>query len=146
LAERPGLERFIGSSVILGIRPETFEDAELAADAPADRRFRTRVELREALGSEVLVHFALDVPPVVTEDTQELARDSGMVGGLEPAGAGSTFVARLDPRTGARERADLELAVDTSRLHFFDPESGLGIHNGEGETPVPVSEEGGKRP
>jgi multiple sugar transport system ATP-binding protein len=146
LAERPGLERFIGSSVILGIRPETFEDAELAADAPADRRFRTRVELREALGSEVLVHFALDVPPVVTEDTQELARDSGVVGGLEPAGAGSTFVARLDPRTGARERADLELAVDTSRLHFFDPESGLGIHNGEGETPVPVSEEGGKRP
>ncbi len=54
------------------------EDAGQAPDAPEDHRFTTTVSLREALGSEVLVHFEVDVPLVVTEDTLELARDSGL--------------------------------------------------------------------
>jgi multiple sugar transport system ATP-binding protein len=90
------------------------------------------VSLREALGSEILVHFAVDAPPVVTEDTKELVADAGVpVEELEAAASagGTTFVARLDPRTRAEELEQLELGVDTSRLHFFDPDSGLGIYD-----------------
>jgi multiple sugar transport system ATP-binding protein len=134
--ERPALRGYAGRSVILGIRPEAIQDAELAADAPVDRRLNTRVQLREALGSEVLIHFSVDAPPVLTEDTRELARDLGAPDALEDrAEAGSSvFVARLDPRTNARERADIELVVDTTRLHFFDRDSGLGIYDEVAET------------
>ena len=91
------------------------------------------MDLREALGSEVLVHFAVDAPPVLTEDTKELARDSGVQRPAPPertTDRASTFVARLDPRTGARKREPIELAVDTTRLYFFDPDTGLGIYDG----------------
>jgi multiple sugar transport system ATP-binding protein len=92
-----------------------------------------RVELREALGSEVLVHFTVDAPPVLTEDTRELARDAG-VGELETERheGRSPFVARLSPRTEAQERQDIQLVVDTSRMHFFDPETGAGIYDETG--------------
>jgi multiple sugar transport system ATP-binding protein len=129
LAERPALAGFEGRQLVVGIRPESIEDAAIASEAPADRRVRTTVALREALGSEVLVHFDVDAPPVLTEDTKELARDTGVPDRLHP-GAGrttSTFVARLDPRTGARKREPIELAIDTSRLYFFDPETGLSV-------------------
>jgi multiple sugar transport system ATP-binding protein len=131
MASRPALPTFEGRSVIVGIRPEDIEDAAIHGDAPPDRRFRTRVELREALGSEVLVHFGVDAPPVLTEDTRELARDAGAAE-LEAEGheGRSTFVARLSPRTEARLRDEIELVVDTSRMHFFDPDTGSGIWNG----------------
>ena len=112
----------------MGIRPEDIEDAAIHSDAPIDRRLRTRVNLREALGSEVLVHFTVEAPPVVTDDTRELARDAGAAELETGKHEGrSTFVARLSPRTEARERADVELAVDTSRMHFFDPDTGSRI-------------------
>jgi multiple sugar transport system ATP-binding protein len=126
-AKRPGLTRFEGQKIIVGIRPEDIEDAEIEGDAPSDRRLRTTVDLREALGSEVLVHFTVAAPPVLTEDTKELARDLGVHDSHERASTSSTFVARLDPRTHAQERGSIELVVDTARLHFFDPETGLGI-------------------
>jgi len=138
LASRPDLKRFEGRRIIVGIRPEDMEDAELAADAPSDRRFRTTVELRESLGSEVLVHFSINAPMVVTEDTKELAADVGTeaLTELEVKAREDTsrFVARLAPGTTASERAQVELFVNTSRLHFFDPETGLGIY-GDGEGP-----------
>ena len=122
-----GLENFVGKKVQLGIRPEDIEDAELESDAPSDRRFRTTVDLREALGSEVLVHFSVAEAPVLTEDTKELARDMGVHETQERQATTTTFVARLDPRTRAQERESIELVVDTARLHFFDPQTGLGI-------------------
>ncbi len=132
LRARPALAGFEGRAVILGIRPEGIQDAAIESEAPADRRFRATVDLREALGSEVFVHFAVDAPPVLTEDTKELARDSGVSDRLHRATTdrASTFVARLDPRTGARKREPIELAVDTTRLYFFDPDTGLGIYDG----------------
>jgi multiple sugar transport system ATP-binding protein len=127
-AKRPGLTRFEGRRVVVGIRPEDIEDAQIGSDGPSDRRIQTTVDLRESLGSEVLVHFTVAAPPVLTEDTKELARD---LGAHDPHHTGrattSTFVARLDPRTQAKEREPIELAVDMTRLHFFDPETGLGI-------------------
>ena len=135
LEDRPGLKRYEDKRVAVGIRPEDIEDASVAADAPDDRRLRARVDLREALGSEVLVHFTVDAPMVVTEDTKELAADTGTEA-LEALEAraeqqGSEFTAALNPRTEARRGQEIELVVDTSRLHFFDPESGLGIYGDE---------------
>ena len=125
---RPALRSFEGRRVIVGIRPEDLEDAAIHSDSPADRRLKTRVNLREALGAEVLVHFSVDEPPVLTDDTRELARDAGAAELEAGKHEGrSRFVARLSPRTDARERADIELAVDTTRMHFFDPETGSSI-------------------
>ena len=128
VAARPALPSYENEPLIVGIRPEDIEDAAIHDDSPGDRRMRTNVALREALGSDVLVHFKVNVPPVITDDTRELARDAG-AGELEHQRheGTSTFVARLSPRTEARARADIELVVDTSRMHFFDPETGSSV-------------------
>ena len=133
VSHRAALARFEGRQVIAGIRPEDMEDAAIHDDARPDRVLTARVDLREALGSEVLVHFTVDAPPVLTEDTRELARDAG-VGELETERheGRSPFVARLSPRTEAQERQDIQLVVDTSRMHFFDPETGSGIYDETG--------------
>jgi multiple sugar transport system ATP-binding protein len=133
LEQRPGLRAFEGKSAVLGIRPEDMEDAALAGDAPDDRRMPVTVDLREALGSEVIIHFTIEAPIVLTEDTKELATDVGTteLQDLEARAqeARSTFVASLNPRTEARERRDIEIVVDTKRLHFFDPRTSLGIYD-----------------
>jgi multiple sugar transport system ATP-binding protein len=131
VSQRPGLHAFEGRRVVAGIRPESMEDATMLSDPPPDGRISATVTLREALGSEVIVHFAVDAPPVLTEDTRELVRDTGaaieeLEGSIE-AGT-SVFVARLDSRTRAREGERVDLYVDTDRLHFFDPDTGLGIY------------------
>jgi multiple sugar transport system ATP-binding protein len=134
-AARPELKAFEGRSVVLGIRPEDMEDASLVSDAPANRRIRSEVILREALGADVLVHFGVRARPVVTEDTKELAHDVGaeVADAVERGAAAGEwiFLARLNPRTQAKQGNDIELVVDTSRLHFFDPQTGMGIYGGE---------------
>jgi multiple sugar transport system ATP-binding protein len=138
LAARPRLRTFAGRTLVLGIRPEDMEDASLVSDAPGDRRIRVGVELREALGSDVVVHFTIDAPPAMTEDARELASDVGreaLLRAEESAAAGrSTMVARLNPRTPATKGDAIELVVDTHRLHFFDPSDGSGIYGTNSET------------
>ena len=132
LEDRPSLREYEGRDLIIGIRPESIDDAALATDVPADRRLQTTVDLREALGSDVVVHFSVGVPPVVTEDTKELAADLDreIVAELEAAAdrPESVFVARLGAETRVKLGDPIELAVDTRRMHFFAPESGLGIY------------------
>jgi multiple sugar transport system ATP-binding protein len=135
LDARPGLKRYEGKSVVLGIRPENLEDAALASDSPADRRLRGKVELTEALGSEVMVHFTVDAPPALTDDVRELAQDVGderrATGDAEEQ---TTMVGRFDAHSKVHEGDTAEVAVDTRSLHFFDPETGLGIYgNDEGK-------------
>jgi multiple sugar transport system ATP-binding protein len=129
---RPALKGYEGRSVILGLRPEDLEDASLVAEAPADRRIRARVLLREALGADVVVHLKIDAPEVLTDDVKELADDVGVeaLQAVEQrAEAGeSTFLARLNPRTEAQADQLVELVVDVGRLHYFDPETGLAIY------------------
>ena len=129
LARRPSLVRYEGRRVVVGIRPEDLQDASLAPDGLRSRRMTARVDLLEALGSEVLAHFTVDAPPVVTDDTKELVRDLGTTAQLEARAAEGTssFVARLDPRTPARRGEPLELAVDVERMHFFDLDGGRSI-------------------
>jgi multiple sugar transport system ATP-binding protein len=132
IAARPGLRRYAGRELVLGIRPDATEDASIARDVPPDRRLGALVELRETVGSEAFIHFTLDAPPVVTEDTRELAADTGdeMVERLEEEALEqkTPFIARAHARSAAREGERVELAVDTRELHFFDPASGDAIY------------------
>jgi multiple sugar transport system ATP-binding protein len=131
LSVRPALRSYEGRNVVLGIRPEDLEDAALAPDSPADQRVRGRVELREALGAEIMVHFTVDAPPALTEDVRELAQDIGdeRAAQQEEAGNETTMVGRFGARSEVEEGEPVEVAVDTRALHFFDPETGLGIYD-----------------
>jgi len=128
LAARPALAGYDGRPVILGIRPESLEEVSVAGNPPEGRRLHGRVELREALGSELMVHFVLPEGRMAqTEETKELARESTVEGGLETSGA--LVVGRFGARAQVEEGENVDVAVDTSALHFFDPETGLGIYD-----------------
>jgi multiple sugar transport system ATP-binding protein len=130
LAAHPALKDYVGRDVILGIRPEDLEDSALAG-APSDRHLNGTVSLREALGSEIMVHFTIDAKPALTEDVRELAQDTDAVAvrGLDEAAAHTTMVGRFGARSRVREGETVQIAVDTRALHFFDPETGLGIYD-----------------
>jgi multiple sugar transport system ATP-binding protein len=133
ISAQPALESYEGKKVVLGIRPEDLEDAAIAKDVPADRRLHGKVELIEALGSEIMAHFTIDAPPALTEDVKELAQDVGDERAVREAAEGSkqhtTMVGRFDSRAEVKEGEIAEVAVDTRGLHFFDPETGLGIYD-----------------
>ena len=128
LDARPGLRAYDGRKVALGIRPEDMEDASLVSDAPEDRRMRAIVELVEALGSDVVVHFTVHADPALTDDVKELALDIDPIA-AEQEGGHTNVVARLNPRTRARKGEPIELVVDTHRLHFFDLEDSSAIYS-----------------
>jgi multiple sugar transport system ATP-binding protein len=130
LAARPGLRAYEGRSVILGIRPEDLDDAELEPDTPKERRLRGTVELREALGSEIMVHFRSDASPALTDEMREIQEDAGAAETTEGT-SGATLVGRFGARSRIREGDSVEVAVDTRALHFFDPDTGLGIYDGD---------------
>jgi multiple sugar transport system ATP-binding protein len=133
VAAHPALTEYAGRDVIVGIRPEHLEDAALEPDAPADRRLRGVVSLREALGSEIMVHFEIDATAAMTEDVRELAEDTDAVAVQEATKetAHTTMIGRFGARSPVRDGETAEVVVDTRSLHFFDPESGLGIYEGE---------------
>jgi multiple sugar transport system ATP-binding protein len=115
-SEHPGLEAYDGRRIVLGMRPEVVQDASVVPDHPATRRLRAHTELVESLGSEIIVHATVGADQVLTEDMSEAADETGSVK--------TDTVAKFDPRSRVREDEDVELAVDTTRLHFFDPDSG----------------------
>src|SRR3954467_13191506 len=125
---RPALAAYRDRPVVVGIRPDATEDAAIAREAPADRRFGAVAELRETVGSEAFIHLTLDAPPVVTEDTKELASDAGEELVEKLAAPKTEFLARTHARSSAREGDRVELAVDTRELHFFDPDTGDAIY------------------
>jgi len=124
-----------GRDVIVGVRPESFEDAALVS---ADNRqhgitFSTGIDVLESMGSDVYVYFTRGREQGVTAtELEELARDSGRA---DTGGSGDTVVARLDAATGVREGQDAELWVDGRALHIFDPSSGRNLSLGAREEP-----------
>jgi multiple sugar transport system ATP-binding protein len=126
LAEHPALASYAGRELAVGIRSEDMEDATLAKDAPEEARLRATVNLTEALGSEIVVHFCIDSPKVVTEDTKELEKDAH-TDDVPVVQEGNPFVASFAPRSRVRPGDKVEIAVDRERMHFFDPETGLAI-------------------
>jgi multiple sugar transport system ATP-binding protein len=131
LAARPDLPRFEGRRLILGIRPEDMEDASVAGDAGAGRTISATVDIREDMGSEIFVHFGVGAPPVRGADIQAaVGAEAIEATEAQAREKGSLFVARLDRASRVGEGERVELAVVTSRLHFFDKETGLGIYDG----------------
>jgi multiple sugar transport system ATP-binding protein len=113
-----------GRDVIVGLRPENFEDAALVG--PAEREhgitFRTTVDVVESMGSDVYVYFAQGQDNALQVDQlAELAADSGQA---DTGGSGDTVTARLDSATQVREGQEAELWVDTRAMHVFDPQTG----------------------
>ena len=115
MAEHPALEQRLGAGVVLGIRPESMQDASMARDVDAPATIELPIRLREELGAEVHVHAAIGTAAHVSggesDDVRSLA----------------TMVARLDPRTEIREGQSARIQVDTAGLHFFDPASGASL-------------------
>jgi multiple sugar transport system ATP-binding protein len=118
LAGRPSLPRFEGRRLILGVRPEDLEDAAFSDG----QRLAAVVDIREDMGAEVFVHFDPGAKMVAGEDVR------AAVGEETAEVKGSAWVARLDRDTKAAEQSPIELTVDTTRLHFFDPETGDAIY------------------
>jgi multiple sugar transport system ATP-binding protein len=133
LAARPGLRRYVGRRVGLGIRPEDLEDAALVTSGAAGPRLAVTVDIKEDMGSEVFLHFAVDAKPLDTEELREIAGDEAIEAADELTHHhGSPWVARVDRASAAREGERVELAVVAGRLHFFDLETGEGIYGEEG--------------
>lgn len=119
LRSRPGLRRYADRPVIIGIRPEDFEDVEHATNNAPDRRIRARISLIEALGSELMVHFSIDAKPVDSGDPDAVVERS--IDSMAPA------VGRFSPRSKVRMGETAEIAIATEQMHFFDPETRLAI-------------------
>ena len=109
-----------GDRVVLGIRPESFEDA---AFERGRQTIEVGVEVVEDLGADAHIFFHVDAPPI-TAEILEAAADNGLLTTDQ-----ALFSARVDPRSVARPGGRLELAVDPSRFHFFDPGTGARLES-----------------
>ncbi|MDX2344681.1 MAG: sn-glycerol-3-phosphate ABC transporter ATP-binding protein UgpC [Acidimicrobiia bacterium] len=120
----PGLAQRLGETLVLGIRPGNFEAESIAGPAP-DRTITGNITVAEMLGYETFVHFELDVPPVVTPDIEELLADSGA--DVSSLGDTTKFTARVSSDVQVSLGQDLTVVVETAKLHFFDPATGLRV-------------------
>jgi multiple sugar transport system ATP-binding protein len=128
---KPGLDRYFGREVILGIRPAEFEDASLAD--PDWARIQVTANVTEELGSEIHVIFTLDAMPVNHPSISEAVAADGDAdeAAVVLSGGKSLWTARVASRSSVRSGQPIELAVHTSNLQFFDPDSGLAIGHPE---------------
>jgi multiple sugar transport system ATP-binding protein len=113
---RPARDR-----VVLGIRPEAFEDVAFAQ--PGQPTIDVELTVIEELGSDAHLLFPVLAPRISAESLQAQAEDATLL-----ADEQSLFTARVDPRTHARAGGRLTLAVDPARFHFFDPETGESLN------------------
>jgi multiple sugar transport system ATP-binding protein len=124
---KPGLDGYLGKKIILGVRPSDFEDGSMADAGWA--RFPVTVGVTEELGTEIHAIFTIDAPPVehasIASASDGASEEDETVAAL--AGGKSLWTARVSARSGVRPGHGVELAVDTSRLHFFDQASGESI-------------------
>ena len=116
------LESFENKEIILGIRPEAFEDGYFANEADYSEIIKVKVSLLEQLGSDSYVHFYKDIKPVQTEAIEEILADEGE--DITVLGDNTKFIARINPNSTVAEGEEIELRINPSKLHFFDPESG----------------------
>ena len=116
------LQSFENKEIILGIRPEAFEDGYFANEADYSESIKVKVSLLEQLGSDSYVHFYKDIKPVQTEAIEEILADEGE--DITVLGDNTKFIARINPNSTVAEGEEIELRINPSKLHFFDPESG----------------------
>jgi multiple sugar transport system ATP-binding protein len=128
LAARPQLQAYAGQRVALGIRPEDIRAG--GGGAPLE----ITVDIKEDMGAEVYLHFAVDAPALKSDDLREILGTEALdAAEVQTHHHGSPFIARVERGTAAREGEKAQLLVDTTRLHFFDLESGAGIYADTGD-------------
>jgi multiple sugar transport system ATP-binding protein len=133
---KPEVKAYFGREVILGIRPSDFEDASLTEQSWP--RMPVVTHVTESLGSEIHVIFVIDAPPVQHKDVADLGPQGEEEDSAIPLYEGkSLWTARVNARSRVRAGDRIELGVDTSNLHFFDPDSGLAIGNKQPAKPRP---------
>jgi multiple sugar transport system ATP-binding protein len=116
-----------GGEVIAGIRPEDFEDASLTGDMPDHLVFEAPIDLVESMGSEIYAYFPVEAPAAQSDELAELAADSGLADVPSAGGEEAQVVARLAPESEVKEGSKARLALDTTKLHLFDPSDGTNI-------------------
>jgi multiple sugar transport system ATP-binding protein len=109
--------------VVLGIRPESFEDAAFADGSLP--QLDAAVAVLEDLGSDAHVIFPVDAPRVEAEDLHPADADEELI-----AGTGTVFTARVDARTAATPGETVRLAVNPAGFYYFDPETGASLRRG----------------
>ncbi len=128
--------------VIIGIRPEHFEDASLIGSEKRDRgtTVTAKIDLLESLGSDKFAYFTVQSERATAEHLEELAADAG-TGDLGSGEEGVQVTARLDAASKAAEDQELEIWIDLEKLHVFDPESGanLTLDGAQEEAAAPAS-------
>jgi multiple sugar transport system ATP-binding protein len=113
--------------LLIGIRPESFEDAALVSAANRDSglTLRANIDVLESVGSDVFVYFTKEfVSDVTSAELAELAEDSGSGGS---GASGELITARLAPESTAREGQETELWADLRNMHVFNPATGANI-------------------
>jgi multiple sugar transport system ATP-binding protein len=126
---RAGLQGDGGGArdVIVGMRPEHFEDAAVEQEEHADRmKFRTKVDVVESMGSELYVYFDVKAEEIHTADLDELAADAGLED-LPSHGGGQQVVARLSAESKASPGGEVELSLDTSQVKLFATDDGRSL-------------------
>ena len=121
LDAHPGLEKRMSDELVVGIRPHSLEAATVAGP-DEERTLRVTVEVTEMLGAETFVHFSGKRPPVMTPDIEELLADTGQ--DASSLGDTSSFIARVSADAQVKRGDEVDLIVDTAKLHFFDPATG----------------------
>jgi multiple sugar transport system ATP-binding protein len=122
--------------VIAGLRPEAFEDAEIAGDLEGERgiAIEAEIDLVESLGSDLYAYFHVESEGVESEQLADLAEESiGETGAASLREGEEQIVARLDPASKIKRRETVQLRADTAKLHLFDPESGENLTGRFGE-------------
>jgi multiple sugar transport system ATP-binding protein len=129
LAARPSLRGYAGKHLIAGLRPEDIEDAAFAPSANGSS-LEVDVALAEAMGAELIAHFAVDARPLVGASMRAVhgadagPEDAAGLTLLAADSAGEAMItARLSPRSSAHTGGRLRVALDAERLHFFDAET-----------------------
>ena len=119
------LEKMDGEQIVLGIRPEAFEDSIYAKDGEYSASIDIKVTLLEQLGSDSYIHFYKDIKPVQTEAIEEILADEGE--DISVLGDETKFIARINPNSTVKEGEEIKLSIDSSKLHFFDPSTGNAL-------------------
>jgi len=119
------LKEYEGKEIVLGIRPEAFEDSVYANKKEFTEEINIDVSLLEQLGSDTYIHFFKDIKPVQTEAIEEILADEGE--NISLLGTQTKFIARINPNATIEEGQNINLAIDPTKLHYFDPETGMAI-------------------
>jgi multiple sugar transport system ATP-binding protein len=121
------LVNYAGKEIVVGLRPEGFEiDRAVTGGFSEDQTMMIEVGLVEQLGSEAYIHFEKHLPPVITPDIQDLLADQGQ--GPETLGNTTKFTARVNPDFAPKFGDKAKLVIDTTKLHYFDKETGDAIN------------------